>query len=534
MELIEKTIGQCLEEKAKICPGDISFQYNGEIFTWDNVNKITNKLMHDFINKGVKKDDMVGILGSNSASWIFGYFAVVKLGAVAVLINASFKEREMIKCIKASGMKFLLYTSGYKNFSYEKMIKSLSEHEDAKDVEYINIEKTNQTWKYYMTQEIDVGKTAPDVKSSEIACILFTSGTTGEFKGVKLSHHSVVNNANAIVHHMRWNKDDCLCLAVPLFHCFGTTVSLIAGVIAGFRTVVLEKYNTKEVCKTIQNEKCTVLNGVPSMFLAMLMSEEREKYTLNSLRSGIIAGSPIYMNDYMDICGMFRNMRLQTSYGLTETSPCVSISGYDDSLELKAVSSGKIIEHVQVKIINDRTGEECKINEPGEIYVKGYNVTMGYLDCGGNDLCAADEDGWLKTGDIGYFDQHGYLYPVCRKKNIMIIGGENISPNEISELIREAAGRKEVFVCSIKTRIMQEEMVACIEGEENPAELDEIKRYLDANLSRYKIPKHFIFLNKMPRNSTGKLDEKKIRELVLQAIKISEDSKNQDLIIKAI
>ncbi len=520
MELINMTIGECLEHRASKSREKVFLKHGKETYTWQNVSQITNELALIFKKRGMQKGDRIGILGVNSPSWIFCYFAVVKLGAAAVLVNACCKEREVRECIKASKMNFMLYTSGHKGLSYEEMVKNLKTHRDSQNVEYIYTEKTNQEWKQLTLPENYSEAEMPRVDCHELASVLFTSGTTGHIKGVKLSHHSMVNNAKAIVEKLRWENDDCMCLAVPLFHCFGVTVSLISSLIAGCSVVVLEKYNTLDVCRAVQNEKCTIFNGVPSMFLAMLNNEKIKDYRLDSLRSGIIAGSPIYEDDYKDICGMLKNIRLQTAYGLTETSPCVSISDYDAPIELKAANAGRVMEHVQVKIIDDRTGESCAVNEQGEICVKGYNLTIGYLNCSGEECEAIEDDGWLKTGDIGYFDEDGYLHIVCRKKNIIITGGENISPDEITRFIRDASGRKEVFVFGIKSGVLQEEIASCIEAKENAEELNKIKKYLDENLSRYKIPKHFVFLEKMPRNSTGKLDEKKIKALVLEKLNV--------------
>lgn len=519
MELINMTIGECLDYRAKISPEEVYLEQNEDIFTWKFVSEITNKLALLFLEKGIRKGTRVGILGVNSPNWIFSYFAVVKLGAVAVLINACSKEREIIEFIKAAKIEYLLYTSGYNGHSYEKMVDKLKTQKDAENIEFICMQKDNRAWEQFMSEEINVECKMPQVKYNELSTVLFTSGTTGQFKGVKHSHYSLVNNAKAIVENLRWTKDDCMCLAVPLFHCFGVTVSLIASLIAGFKVVVLEKYNTLNVCRAVQDNKCTIFNGVPSMFLAMQNNEERSSYNLDSLKSGIIAGSPIYKDDYMEICNMLKNMRIQTSYGLTETSPCVSVSEYEASNDLKALNVGKVIEHVQVKIIDTSTGDSCDTNELGEICVKGYNVAMGYLSLEGEEYSALDDNGWLKTGDIGYINENGYLHITCRKKNIIIIGGENVLPDEITKLIKEVSGRKEVFVFGIKSRVMQEEIVACIEGSENYEEVIKIKEYLNENLSKFKIPKHYVFLDKFPRNSTGKLDEKTIKENVFNKLR---------------
>lgn len=519
MEFINMTISECLDYRTRNHPDKVFLQHNKDAFTWNFVSELTNKLALFYLKNGICKGTRVGILGVNSPSWIFNYLAVVKLGAVAVLINPCSKEREIIEFIKASKMECLIYTSGYNGYSYNSMIDKLKKQKDAKNIEAIYVEKNMQEWQKFVVENLNTECKLPHVNSSDLSTILFTSGTTGQLKGVKHSHYSLVNNAKSIVENLRWTKDDSMCLSVPLFHCFGVTVSLIASLISGLKIVILEKYSTLAVCNAIQENKLTIFNGVPSMFLAMLNNEERKKYNLSSLKSGIIAGSPIYKDDYLAICNMLKNMKIQPSYGLTETAPCVSVAEYESSNEFKALNVGKIIDNVNVKITDVNTGKPCKTHEIGEICVQGYNVTIGYINQDGVEYNALDEEGWLKTGDIGYIDENGYLHLTCRKKNIIIIGGENVSPDEITELIKHVTKRKEIYVFGMKTGIMQEEIVACIEGNEDYEQLATIEEYLNENLSKFKIPKHYVFFDKFPRNSTGKLDEKKIKENTLNILK---------------
>lgn len=520
MELIDTTIGECLEDRAKKMPDNIFIRLNNEVFTWECVNNITDKVALIFMEQGIRKGDKVGIYGVNSASWIISFLALQKLGAVAVLINSCYKEKELLNCIEIADIKFLFYTSPCEGDTYEKTISKLRKERKAKHVKIFNIEHTYLEWIDIVSREIKTNKKLPEkIDCKSLACILFTSGTTNNCKGVMLTHHSIVNNAREVVRQMRWTDEDIMCLVVPLFHCFGVTVSLVSSLIAGITITVLDRYKTLNVCESIEKHKCTILNGVPSMFLALVKNPKTKNYDLSSLKSGIIAGSPIFRKDYLEICNTLKSMKLQTSYGLTEASPCVSISQYDDSLEQKAISAGKIISNIEVKIINNDTKKECKTNEVGEIYVKGYNVTKGYLSSDPVVCDAVQSDGWLRTGDLAYKDENDYLYISGRRKNLIIRGGENISPYEIEKFIKEVKTGIEVVVLGVSSEVLQEEIIACIQGREDDNLEQKIREYLKENISRYKIPKYFLFIEKFPTNATGKVNEKKLKEIVNEKLK---------------
>jgi len=520
MKLIDKTISELFEDRAELTPDDIFLRYGDDVFTWKNVNNITNKVCMDLLIKGIKKGDKVGIYGANSVSWIIMFLALQKVGAVAVLINSSYKEKEMYDCINIAGMNYVFCTDICLDHTYGLIIEKLKNRDELRNVTFYNVNHICKEWVKVEKKNCILRKNLIEKSvSKDTACILFTSGTTNICKGVVLSHYSLVNNAAEVCRQMRWSSRDAMCLSVPLFHCFGVTVSLLTSIIVGMSITILDRYRTLDVCDAIEKYKCTVLNGVPSMFLAMIKNPRFSEFDLSSLKSGIMAGSPIYRKDYISVCEKLGEMKIQTSYGLTEASPCVAIADYNDTVEKKSISAGKIVDNVKVKIIDIQTNEECPRGQVGEIFVKGYNVTSGYLS---SDLVVCDAvrpDGWLKTGDLAYMDENDYLYVVGRRKNLIIRGGENISPQEIEECIRGYNGMIDVKVMGIQSEVLQEEIVAVIEGEENDDLVINIKRYMNDNISSYKIPKFFVFLDAFPKNATGKIDEKALKELVNEKLK---------------
>lgn len=519
MKLVNMTVSGCLEKRAEKTPDMVFLNHGEEVFTWKCVNSLTDKVAMILLEQGIRPGDRVGILGVNSASWIIAFLSLQKLGAVAVLINPCFKEKELIDCIKIADIKHMFYTSLCGGKSTEDVMNKLKKDTRTSHVKIYNIERTYKQWHKLVEKKIPtIKELPPQPDAGELACVLFTSGTTNNCKGVMLSHYSIVNNAREVVEQMRWNESDRMCLAVPLFHCFGITVSLLTSIIAGMPISLIHKYKTMHVCDVIQRNKCTVINGVPSMFLAMVKNPKIKNYDLSSLKSGIIAGSPIYESEYIEICDKLKGVKLQTSYGLTEASPCVSIADYNDSIEKKSKTSGKIISNVTVKIINYNTLEECEKNQVGEIYVKGYNVTKGYLASDPVICDAVQPDGWLRTGDLAFIDDEGYLNVVGRRKNLIIRGGENISPTEIEQFIKEAKKGIEVYIFGMKSEVLQEEIVACIEGKENKKLISDIKEYLEENISQYKIPSYFVFVKEFPKNPTGKINEKELKNIATELL----------------
>lgn len=507
MTLVKQSIRDCWEDRVRRTPDSVFIRYEQESYSWKEMDRLAQSFARLFLSEGVRKQSRVGIFGVNSPAWIAAFLAVQKIGAVAVLINSYYKDAELRNCIEIADIEYILYTGGDRSPEIEQVVGMMEESVQKKS---LDIEKTFAE-SLEMREEFSSPKQEA-VDCEELCCILFTSGTTNDCKGVLFHHFSLVNNAREVVKCMRWTQEDRMCLTVPLFHCFGITISLLASIIGGMSISLLSKYRTVSVCETVQKDACTILNGVPSMFLALIKNPQRANYDLSGLKSGIIAGSPIYENEYLDICRDLGDIKLQPSYGLTEASPCVSIVDYEDPIEKKAVSAGKVIDEVELSIVDIFTQQELETGKVGEIYVRGYNVTSGYLTLGEDSCGGLSEDGWLKTGDLGYLDEEGYLYVTGRRKNLIIRGGENVSPHEIERFIKEAAEGIEVLVFGIKTEVLQEEIVACIESKENPELEKEIRGYLEEHLSHFKIPKHFVFLEEFPRNSTGKINQKKLKD----------------------
>lgn len=523
MEFCKDTIGQILDKLASEKPDKKALICEEGVYTWGEIESITNYIAHDMLEKGINEGDHVGIIGKNSDSWLFHFFATVKIGAVAVLFNTRFTQEEIERCVSLTELKHFFFSVDDKGDSYEPMMRKMLYPNTT--VRYgCDMEKNYSQWKN-IAQEYKSLKIGASTDCMAVTNILFTSGTTGNSKGVQLTHYNILNNAKSMQINMGWTSEDIMSISVPLFHTFGITACILAMLHAGGTMYLMQSTRSVDLFKVVEKHKITVMNGVPTMFLAMIRNEHITEYDLSSVKSGVIAGSQIFPQDYMDICRAFPTMKLQPSYGQTETSPCVCMCGLDDPIEIKANTCGKPIEHVDVRIMKKGATEPCGNNVEGEIQIKGYNVMAGYVANPEETKAVFTEDGWLKSGDLGYIREDGYVVITGRFKNLIIRGGENISPVEIEKALKGIVGQSEVKVLGVPTVVLQEDVVAVIEGKNDEDRKKEILEYLKGKISDYKIPSHIFFMEEFPRNSTGKINEKLLKMQVISELSIQKRKK---------
>lgn len=527
-KLISKTIGECLNERANNTPDIIGLSYRDYSYSWREVDEISDFLAVDFLKRGIKKGTHVAIWGVNSPNWVLSYFSLMKIGAIAILINTCYKEKELEQTLRYSDVEFILYGKGYKNAVYKEILNSIKVSKLPKFKEAIPLEK-NEDIKWYMRSDYannmpleDYEKLLEEEKKvnvTDIASMMFTSGTTRMAKGVMLSHYSLVNNSLEISRQMNWNEKDKMCVAVRLFHCFGITAGILSGMNSGACIHLIKYYKTCEVLNQIERYKCTVLNGVPTMFMAIVRNKNLKQYDIASLKSGIIAGSAIHPEEYINICNTLQIEKLQPSYGQTETSPCISISKLEDLIQCKSITVGKCIDNVEIKIWNNLENREAKEGELGEILTRGYHVMKCYYNMPKETEEVIDLYGWLHTGDLGLLDEDRYLYVKGRIKEIIIRGGENISPVEIEYYISKLPSVEQVKVIGTDAEVLQEEIVACIVPKKGfEVKKEDVQDCVSKYLTDYKIPKYVIIFDKLPVTSSGKIQLGEIKRLVKERI----------------
>lgn len=531
MELSRKRIFDLLEKQSKSNPAAMAFEVEDWSISWKELDELSNCLAVRMYNKGIRPKLHVGIWCCNSPKWVYTFLALIKTGAVPVLINTHYKPDELKAVLDYSDVSVLYYGRGYKEVLYGNVIESVKKDlpklQRYDDMNYDSKGKFLSLNDFTSEEKSEAAlknleNVKAQVKCTDIACIIFTSGTTSVPKGVMLSHYNIVNNAAATVRHMRWKSNDKMCLTVPLFHCFGMTAGIVSCLISGAGAYLLPHFSTGEVWRLITEGGCSIMNGVPSMFLSIVRKGKVPNTVAVALKSGIIAGSPIIKEDYLEIIKKFPEMRLQPSYGQTETSPCVSIADWDEPPFIKAESSGRVIEGVEVRIAYTEFASNTSRFKEGEIQVKGYNVMQGYYNLENETKECFTEDGWLKTGDIGYFNNEGKLCISGRIKDIIIRGGENISSMEIESLVRKFDCVKAAKVIGIPAGVIQEEPVMCLIVDKKSDLSDEtIKQYLSRKLADYKVPAHIIRFTEFPIKSNGKLDLIRLKSIVMNKLELN-------------
>ncbi|MFU0833577.1 MAG: Long-chain-fatty-acid--CoA ligase [Oscillospiraceae bacterium] len=528
MDLIHKTIGECLRERAILSGESTAISMGSWSCTYAQMNKITDLLALQMNQYGIKKGTHVGIWSVNTPNWVFTFLALTKIGAIPVLINTCYKDMEVARVLNYADVEVLYYDAGCNTVHYEDIIARI--RDNVPGVRHFIHMDTKQNGTWMEETDFDDKVKSPDalrelecaqkeVVPEDTACIIFTSGTSSFAKGVCLNHYNLVNNALAMVEAMHWTCEDKMCIVVPLFHCFGTTAGILACLMSGAEMVLLPRFKTSTVWNELEKGRCTILNGVPSMFLALIRKKEHLHRHAGNLKSGIIAGSPISQAEYLEICDRFPHMHLQPSYGQTETSPCVTIANWDDSIDRKSKCAGSPIEHVKVRIADINSGKVLETNHNGEIQVQGYNVMCGYYKLPEITAKAFTSDGWLRTGDIGFIDENGDLHVTGRLKEMIIRGGENISPNEIESVIQECSWVDQVKVVGVPADVLQEEIAACIVPKPGcTIQKEELLTFLKSKLARYKVPTYLLKFDSFPTTASGKIQLEAVKSMAAEMI----------------
>ncbi|MYL59384.1 AMP-binding protein, partial [Virgibacillus halodenitrificans] len=351
----------------------------------------------------------------------------------------------------------------------------------------------------------------------EVINMQYTSGTTGFPKGVMLTHYNIVNNGNQIADCMKLTNKDRLCIPVPFFHCFGCVLGVLAAVSKGATMVILEQFDAEKVLQAVDNEKCTALHGVPTMFIAELNHPSFNTYDLTHLRTGIMAGSTCPMEVMTKVMNEMGAKEITIAYGQTESSPVITQTRADDPIELKVGSVGKPHPNVEVRVVIPGTKQEQETGVPGELLTRGYHVMKGYYNNLSATKEAIDDEGWLHTGDLAVLYDNGYLEITGRMKDMIIRGGENVYPREIEEFLYQHPAILDVQVTGIPDEKYGEEIVAWVILKKGiTTTVQDIKSFCKGNISHHKIPKYIQFVNEYPMTASGKIQKFKLKELAVK------------------
>lgn len=544
MELINDTIGGCLDKISELYPENEALvsNENNLRLNYREFNQLCNKVAKGFMAMGIKKGDHIAIWATNYPEWVLTQYASAKIGAVMVTVNTNYKIFELEYLLKQSDSTTLIMTKGYKDSDYVSIVNDLfptlkdsqkgeiisEEFPYLKNIIYLDdgIPNGMFNWNYLyeiadsITDEQLIQRQS-ELEIQDVINMQYTSGTTGFPKGVMLTHHNVLNNGKCIGDGMNLSEKDKLLIHVPLFHCFGCVLGTLACITHGSTMVILDHFNPVKAMQTIQDEKCTAVHGVPTMFIAMLENENFNKYDFSSLRTGIMAGSPCPVKTMRQTVELMGMSEVTIVYGQTESSPGCTMTTIDDSIDLRVSTVGRVMPHIKAKIVDAETGEELPKNTNGEFVVKGYNLMKGYYKMPEATSQAIDSEGWLHTGDIASFDENGYYKITGRIKDMVIRGGENIYPKEIEECLRTNDKIKDVQVIGVPSKVYGEEVMACIIGKEN-CEISEedVKNFVLERMARHKVPKYIWFVDEFPMTASGKIKKFELIDMAIEKFEL--------------
>lgn len=539
ISLSDKTLGDWLEYWAKKTPDKdyIVYADRGLRFTWKRFNERVNDMAKGLISLGVTRGSNVGIWAQNVPDWLTFLYATAKIGAVAVTVNTNYRLEELDYLIKDSDMHTLCMTDGVPGSYYTDIIYELipelkttqrgklksKRYPNLKNVVYIGQEKYRGM---FNTAEILLlGNSVPDddfnrlrslSNCQDVVNMQYTSGTTGFPKGVMLTHHNISNNGYLTGVHMNFTSDDKCCICVPLFHCFGVVLATMCCLTHGSTQVMVERFDPLVTLVSIHKERCTVLHGVPTMFIAMLNHPMFSLFDMSSLRTGIMAGA-LCPEELMKEVNDKMYMNLTSVYGMTETSPGMTQTRVDDPFDVRCTTVGRNYEFTEVKVLNPETGEECEVGVEGEMCCRGYNVMRGYYKKPEATAEVIDVNGFMHSGDLGVKDDNGNYRITGRIKDIIIRGGENVSPKEVEDYLYKMPGVKDVQVVAVASERYGEDVGAfIIQRDGYDLNTQDVREFCKGHIAKYKIPRYVFIVDNFPMTGSGKIQKYRLREMALE------------------
>ena len=531
------TIGDLLKNTALRYPESEALIYHQDAVrhTYSELYARCRSVAKGFMALGIKRGDQVSVWTTNLPEWVYLQFGLSMIGAVFVTINTSYKSSELEYILRQSDSTALVIIEQYRDSNFYEIVRGVvPELESAspgmlssgklpmlKNIVYIGERSETPgmiSFADVVALGLDISDRELDLRMNSLDVhdtinMQYTSGTTGFPKGVMLTHYNIVNNARMVGDVMGLTPEDRLLIQVPLFHCFGCVMSTLNSVYHGSTMVMIEYFKPLEALQQIDRERCTAINGVPTMFIAMLDHEDFDRYDMSSLRTGIMAGAPCPVKVMNQVRERMHCPEVVIAFGQTESSPVITMTRRDDPVELRVSTVGKLLPGIEGRVVDPETGNPLPPNARGEIVTRSPCVMKGYYKMEEATRNVIDADGWLHTEDLGAMDENGYFKVTGRIKEMIIRGGENIYPREIEEFLHGHEKISDVYVIGVPDKKYGEQILAVVKLHDGQTVCgDDLVAYCRKKIAHHKIPRYWEFVSEFPQTASGKVQKFKLAE----------------------
>ena len=514
-ENLKKTVNKFPKNDALIC------SHQNYRATYEEFYEQTSQVAKAILHLGAKPGDRVGIWSPNRYEWVLLQYATARIGVILVNINPAYRTSELIFVLNQSQIKYMFASLSFKTSNYKKMV------DDAREFTSTLVDEVffDENWDDFLKgaahiSDEELQNYENQIQFDDPVNIQYTSGTTGFPKGVTLSHHNILNNGYFIGIRLHYTEKDRVCIPVPFYHCFGMVIGNLCCTAHGSTMVIPnDSFDPKLTLEVVEKEKCTSLYGVPTMFIATLHELDLKNYDLSSLRTGVMAGAVCPPEVMKRVENQMNMKEVTICYGMTETSPVSTQTKIGTPFEKQIHSVGTIHDHLEIKIINPETGKIVNRGENGELCTRGYSVMLKYWDNPEATHQVLDSARWMHTGDLAMMDEEGYIHISGRIKDLIIRGGENISPKEIEDFLYQYPNVLDAQVIGVPSEKFGEEVMAWIKVREGfSLTEEELVNFCKGQIAHYKVPKYWKFVQEFPMTISGKVRKVEMCEIAIKEL----------------